>query len=230
MSFVSHINQALIEFDMILKFAHNERDGQVMIGLINLSEDIASREATQYSSNDINHIKKLVIFVRDLLSLTHNRPSLQINLILQSDEFSIRAIKAFQELRLSARKVEALLEQLVIDQWFIFLNGQYALGMRALMELGEYLSSHYSETIKSCHVCSEMVTTGERCQNKTCEVHFHRHCATSYFRSSGITHCPACKLVWSNVNTFGLMEADEIETDEWTEDDDNANEDDEYME
>ncbi|CAO3597110.1 unnamed protein product [Absidia cylindrospora] len=103
------------------------------------------------------------------------------------------------------KATEEFLEQLVKDQWLVERSGSYTLSPRCLMELSGYLHEQFQGVIKECHMCSELVTVGERCESQPCNVRIHKHCAEQLFVTNRQSlNCPSCRTTWSRTSTFGL--------------------------
>ncbi|KAI8331882.1 hypothetical protein BC941DRAFT_455934 [Chlamydoabsidia padenii] len=192
--FVGQINHRINDYDMALRRSHDQQTGQAVIAFVNTKPDDVAQLATRYDANQIGYLRKL------------------IELIVMADDetFSVRSLVAIQlgqrmEPVMTSKAIEEFLDQLVSDQWLVLSRGAFGLSTRTLLELAGYLKEQYAEVIKECHMCSDVVTMGERCDLQTCGVRLHHHCAEQLFVTNHqALQCPTCSTSWSRSNTFGL--------------------------
>lgn len=106
---------------------------------------------------------------------------------------------------LTQEQAERTLEGLVTEGWFErSKEGWFTLSPRALMELRGWLVETYNDSdepeewqrIKFCEACKEIVTVGQRCQNRECGVRLHDICQTAFWASRPSKRCPTCETPW----------------------------------
>ncbi|KAF1978443.1 hypothetical protein BU23DRAFT_224895 [Bimuria novae-zelandiae CBS 107.79] len=93
----------------------------------------------------------------------------------------------------------------------------YSLAPRGLLELRNYLKETYNEPlaeddeeeeepivrIRDCEGCKEIVTVGQRCDNRDCGMRWHTRCANQYFGAQQDKRCPKCKTNWTGGTYVG---------------------------
>lgn len=88
-------------------------------------------------------------------------------------------------------QAEILLAELVTEGWFEESPNKFiTLSPRALMELKGWLIATYNDEdaeegewqrIKTCAACKDIVTVGERCEDRECNTRVHDICVDNYF-------------------------------------------------
>lgn len=132
-------------------------------------------------------------------------------IVLSDDEnFAVSSLGALRlgtkmKPPISQRETQDLLDRFVEDQWLYTArrDAYYVMDPRTILELMTYLREQYSDVLRDCKMCMEIITMGERCELQNCDVRMHRHCADTFF-SNREASCPSCKTAWSRTNTFGL--------------------------
>lgn len=103
-------------------------------------------------------------------------------------------------------------------------NQWYTLAPRALLELSDYLKTIYDpepdpedsadapaeKFIKTCHLCTEILTIGQRCDDYDCPLRMHNPCAKVLFERTPEPHCPRCKKPWSGESPVGEKAASRL--------------------
>lgn len=119
---------------------------------------------------------------------------------------------------------EKLLEDLVTENWFEKSpEGFYSLSPRALMELRAWLIATYNDEdaeegewqrIKNCVACKEIVTVGQRCEGRECNVRLHDVCEEGYWKTqvgrrgagtqaAAVKKCAGCGKEWKGESFVG---------------------------
>ncbi|KAG0171098.1 Non-structural maintenance of chromosomes element 1 [Apophysomyces sp. BC1034] len=193
-AFLTAINRQINEIDLALRRSHDEKDGHAIIGLVNTKDDEISQVATNYTASEITYVRQLI----------------ELIVMADDDDFAVKsmvAIRLGQKMKppISQKDTEDLLDRLVRDEWLEYVpSGAYLMNTRTIMELQGYLREQYSDYMKECVMCLEIVTMGERCELQDCQVRMHRHCADNYFREHSNMRCLTCSTQWSRSNVFGL--------------------------
>ncbi|KAI8084789.1 Nse1 non-SMC component of SMC5-6 complex-domain-containing protein [Halteromyces radiatus] len=193
-AFVGLINHRINEFDFALRRSHHQHNGEPVLALINTKQDDMARMATNYDPTQIAYLRKLIEMI----------------VMADDEEFAVRSLVAIPlgprtATSLTSKSTEDLLDQLVKDGWIMEMGGAYTMTTRTILELTDYLHEQYGDAIKECSLCSDLIIMGERCENGSCNVRLHHHCAQQLFvvNKQSLT-CPTCSTAWSRLNTFGL--------------------------
>ncbi|PYH93136.1 hypothetical protein BO71DRAFT_355957 [Aspergillus ellipticus CBS 707.79] len=111
---------------------------------------------------------------------------------------------------LTMTQAETMLKQLVEQGWLEkSRKGYYRVSPRGLMELRGWLVATYNEEvegirkIKFCAACKEIITVGQRCEDRDCLGRLHDHCIRRFFRMQKAETCPACSKPWSGDKFVG---------------------------
>ena len=113
---------------------------------------------------------------------------------------------------LTHTEAEKLLDRLVKETWLERSKESfYTLSPRALMELRSWLVETYNEDeepdawqrIKFCHACKEIVTIGQRCTDRECNVRLHNICTEAFWASRQGKTCPKCDTAWNGKSFVG---------------------------
>jgi hypothetical protein len=119
------------------------------------------------------------------------------------------ALKSSTAKNITQRECQTVLDRLLDDKWIDYHNGVYIVDTRAIAELQSYFREQYTDAVKECAICLDMVTMGEYCQTSNCPVRLHKYCSDTHFRDSTNPTCPQCAESWSRNNIFGLGLAEE---------------------
>ncbi|KAI1383126.1 Nse1 non-SMC component of SMC5-6 complex-domain-containing protein [Hypoxylon trugodes] len=135
---------------------------------------------------------------------------------------------------LKSSEVEHVMQGLVDEGWVERSRaGFYSLAPRALAELRSWLVDAYNEPpdpdadeednagqwqrIKFCEACREIVTSGQRCAERDCNVRLHDHCADTFWRmrreNTGQREkkCSRCEKEWTGRHFVGERAVTETE-------------------
>jgi hypothetical protein len=114
---------------------------------------------------------------------------------------------------LKTSEVEKVLSGLVAEGWFEHsAAGYYSLAPRALLELRAHLLESYNDAeaaedewqpVKFCVACRDLVTTGQRCAERDCNVRLHDICQEAFWRNRGEPKCPKCARAWDGKHFVG---------------------------
>lgn len=111
-------------------------------------------------------------------------------------------------------EIERLLPSMVDEGWFEQSDDDfYSLSARTLMELKTWLIEAYNDPdagpdawqrIKFCEACKDIVTVGQRCPDRDCNVRIHDICADAFWRTRRAGQvCPKCETAWTGTNYVG---------------------------
>ncbi|EEY15518.1 conserved hypothetical protein [Verticillium alfalfae VaMs.102] len=100
-------------------------------------------------------------------------------------------------------EVEAMAAKLVSEGWLEkSREGFYSLSPRALMELRTWLVESFNDAeaaagdwqrIKFCEACKDIITQGQRCAARDCNMRLHDMCGDAYWRARREKKCPAMR-------------------------------------
>lgn len=118
-------------------------------------------------------------------------------------------------------QAETILSEMVAEGWFEESPEKFlTLTPRALMELKGWLVATYNDEdaeegawqrIKMCKVCKDVVTVGQRCEDRECNVRVHDICLENYFAmaarrgggAEGERKCGGCRKGWVGKSFVG---------------------------
>ncbi|KAI1459309.1 Nse1 non-SMC component of SMC5-6 complex-domain-containing protein [Annulohypoxylon moriforme] len=122
---------------------------------------------------------------------------------------------------LKSSEVENVMRNMVDEGWFErSAKGFYSLAPRALIELRSWLVDAYNDPdaepdewqrIKFCEACREIVTWGQRCAERDCNVRLHDICQDAFWRMRGERKCPKCSKPWDGRHFVGERAVTETE-------------------
>ncbi|EKV08604.1 DNA repair protein Nse1, putative [Penicillium digitatum] len=185
--------------------------------LVNTTSDPLTQLATTYSPDEIAFLKRLLDY---MFTTNNNRlcegmvatqmQAVQLHKVSSSERQSTgndstqTQTAAVQSLRMT--QAETMIVHLIEEGWLQKSpKGYLSLTPRALMELRGWLVSTYNdesfdgrrvERIKSCAACKEIITVGQRCENRDCPGRLHDHCMRNFFRMQQAEKCPVCQKEW----------------------------------
>ncbi|RBQ65043.1 hypothetical protein VDGD_01925, partial [Verticillium dahliae] len=110
-------------------------------------------------------------------------------------------------------EVEAMAAKLVGEGWLEkSREGFYSLSPRALMELRTWLAESFNDAeaaagdwqrIKFCEACRDIITQGQRCAARDCNMRLHDVCGDAYWRARREKKCPRCATAWTGEHFVG---------------------------
>ncbi|KAI2466159.1 Nse1 non-SMC component of SMC5-6 complex-domain-containing protein [Annulohypoxylon bovei var. microspora] len=122
---------------------------------------------------------------------------------------------------LKSSEVENVMRNMVDEGWFErSAKGFYSLAPRALIELRSWLVDAYNDAepepgewqrVKFCEACREIVTVGQRCAERDCNVRLHDICQDAFWRMHGARKCPKCSKEWAGRHFVGERAVTETE-------------------
>ncbi|KAJ5999366.1 hypothetical protein N7451_007176 [Penicillium sp. IBT 35674x] len=196
---------------------NNDSPPTRVYALVNTTSDPLTQLATTYSADEIAFVKRLLDFMFD----TNNTricegmvitPMQSLNLRSSAEANRRRSTNATQQTQggatqsLTMTQAENMMKHLVEEGWLEkSRKDYYSLTPRALMELRGWLVSEYNDEmesgrrmnrIKFCSACKDIITVGQRCEDRDCLGRLHDHCMRSFFRMQRAEKCPVCKKDW----------------------------------
>lgn len=220
---VSKAREAVAPLDYDIRSTYHQATRELVWALINAHSDPSTQLATSRTPDEMAFIKRLL----DAMFETYNTQRQEV--------MAVTAAQARKVARPSARdadgdeprtqqaadkglkhsEIERLLPSLVEEGWFELSDeGFYSLGVRSLMELQTWLLETYNDPdadagdwqrIKFCEACKEIVTVGQRCPDRDCNVRLHDICTEAFWRTrrGGQKSCPKCQTAWTGQNFVG---------------------------
>lgn len=188
-AFLATVNKNLKPFFMEIRRGVSEEDGAVHFGLVNTTEDEASKLATDFSPSDIAFFKKAM----DLIVASPGGLASSVEILNAAHELE-KTIK----IKMSMTHAENLVERLIKDKWMSEFSGSYSLGPRAMLELRPYLKRVYEDEIVDCMICHDIAVRGQCCTQ--CDGKLHNHCAARFFNGRAQKTCPnkQCGAMWTH--------------------------------
>ncbi|KAJ6191047.1 hypothetical protein N7519_001068 [Penicillium mononematosum] len=185
--------------------------------LVNTTSDPLTQLATTYSPDEIAFLKRLLdhMFIKNNTRLCEGMAVTQMQAVQlhkapsserqsTSNEPTQTQTAAVQSLRMT--QAETMIIHLIEEGWLQkSRKGFLSLTPRALMELRGWLVLTYNdegfdgrpiERIKFCAACKDIITVGQRCENRECKGRLHDHCMRNFFRMQQEEKCPVCKEEW----------------------------------
>jgi hypothetical protein len=216
-SYVSAAADAISPYDYEIRSTQHQTTKERIYALVNSVSDPLTQLATMRTPDEISYIKRLL----DAMFETHNTRRREVMAVtsMEALETKVRKgsnrqseggepVQATQssDRGLTQSEAEKLLANLVKETWLERSNeGFYTLSPRALMELRTWLVEAYNDSedpdswqrIKFCRACKEIVTIGQRCTERECNVRLHNICTSAFWNSRPAKKCPKCETVWN---------------------------------
>ena len=196
--------------------------------LVNTVSDVQTQLATSHSVDEIAFVKRVL----DAMFETNNTQSREVMAIKATEAVrlhkapkerdsavSVSRVSQGEQTQASANttitmsRAEELLATLVEERWLEKSKaGYYSLTPRGLMELRGYLEETYNDPdaeegewqrIKKCAACKDIITVGQRCTNRECNVRLHDFCSQGLFRAQPERKCSSCKTQWTGRDFVG---------------------------
>lgn len=180
--FISVANLQLQPLFLEVRRGMAEESGRTCYALVNLAESEVTRMASDYSEMELELFKKTM----DLIVLSENGFASSTEILNLADQLKPKKMKK--------REAEQVLQRLVEDKWLSEKEGEFTLHPRGILELEQYILSHYPDTARKCHICHALVVQSQVCAD--CGVAVHAPCLARYFRGKAEPRCPRCKQFW----------------------------------
>ncbi|KAL5334591.1 Nse1 non-SMC component of SMC5-6 complex-domain-containing protein [Aspergillus crustosus] len=224
-NYIDIANSAISPFDLEIRSAlpqvtddnppQNLEETRVY-ALVNTTSDNLTQLATTFSADEISFIRRVL----DKMFDTNNTRLAELMAVSSMEAIQLAKVNKDENRResgtqpgrtagaavsLTMTQAETVLRRLVDDGWFEkSLRSYYTLSPRALMELKGWLVSTYNDDgergrngkIKFCAACRDILTVGQRCENRDCAGRLHDHCTRRSFRVQKAEQCPICKAPW----------------------------------
>jgi hypothetical protein len=221
-SYISAAADAISPYDYEIRSTQHQTSKERIYALVNSVSDPLTQLATTHTPDEISYIKRLL----DAMFDTHNTRRREIMAVRsqQALESEVRKGSKRQSVGeatqstqssdkgLTLGEAEKLLENLVKETWLErSAEGFYTLSPRALMELRSWLVEAYNDSddpnqwqrIKFCEACKEIVTIGQRCAERECNVRLHNICTAAFWNSRPGKTCPKCDTAWDGKHYVG---------------------------
>jgi non-structural maintenance of chromosomes element 1 len=223
--YISKAREAVASLDYDIRTTHHQVSREQTWALINVHSDPSTQMATSRTPDEISFIKRVL----DAMFETYNTPRQEVMAVTAAQARKVARPAAPAEdvdadgeepaqrtadRPLKHSEIEKLLPSLVAEGWFEENDeGFYSLSPRSLMELRTWLVAAYNDPdtgpetwqrIKFCEACKEIVTIGQRCPERDCNVRIHDICTEAYWRTRrGSRTCPRCETEWTGQNYVG---------------------------
>ncbi|KAI9681533.1 MAG: hypothetical protein M1817_002817 [Caeruleum heppii] len=224
--YVTAANDAISPFDLAILSTLSQHDRTRIYALVNTTSDAITQLATTHTAEEISYLKRLL----DAMFETYNTPRQEVMALqaiqavqlckaptergVETPNGGATQSTAAQGLTMMA--AERMLKEMVQEGWFEKSRaGFYSLSPRALMELKHYLLATYNggdeedqdeeevgqDRVKLCFACKDIITVGQRCDDRGCPGRLHNICTEGQFRVQNSSKCPVCSKPWTG-NSF----------------------------
>lgn len=233
-SYISKAREAISPLDYDIRNTYHQTTKEQIWAVINAHSDPSTQLATSRTPDELAFIKRVL----DAMFETYNTPRHEVMAVTAAQARKVARPPArnnneeetdSQQQRamdkgLKHSEVEKLLPSLVDEGWLeLSDDGYYSLSAKSLMELRVWLLDAYNDPdaaadewqrIKFCEACKEIITVGQRCPDRDCNVRFHNRCAEAFWRTrrGGAKACPMCQTAWAGQNYVGERSVTEITT------------------
>ncbi|CAD6992323.1 unnamed protein product [Ceratitis capitata] len=89
--------------------------------------------------------------------------------------------------------IQDLIKKWIDQGYFIEKDDKIYFGPRMLVEYANHLKTHFSEYIKDCSLCKNVVLWDIKCVR--CEVKVHKECIRTFLKRK--SNCPSCGELWT---------------------------------
>ncbi|KAK6827958.1 Nse1 non-SMC component of SMC5-6 complex-domain-containing protein [Apiospora arundinis] len=236
-SYLSAAQEALSSLDYDIRSAMHQVTKKRVYAIVNTTSDPMTQIATLHSAEEIAFVKRVL----DAMFEKYNSPRLEAMFLdsmqfhqccralpaarsqpAPAEDMDEDAPQSQQQLRgLKNSEAEAMMQSMVEEGWFERSNeGCYSLSPRALLELRSWLIETYNDPdaepgewqrIKFCEACKEIVTVGQRCAERDCNVRLHDICEDAFWRTRREKKCPKCETPWDGKHYVGERAVTETE-------------------
>ncbi|KAE9370712.1 hypothetical protein N431DRAFT_379357 [Stipitochalara longipes BDJ] len=216
-SYISAAADAISPYDYEIRSTQHQITKERIYALVNSVSDPLTQLATTRTPDEISYIKRLL----DAMFETHNTKRREVMAVTSMEAMETKVRKGVNrqseggepaqatqssDRGLTQSEAEKLLANLVKETWLERSNeGFYTLSPRALLELRSWLVEAYNDSddpdswqrIKFCEACKEIVTIGQRCTERECNIRLHNICTSAFWNSRPGKKCPKCETVWT---------------------------------
>jgi non-structural maintenance of chromosomes element 1 len=225
-TYLSTASDAISPFDYEIRSAVHQVSKERVFAIVNTTSDPITQLATTYTHDEIAFVRRVL----DTMFESYNSPRMEVLSMTEMQAIKLRRApnqrqtqgggadgETQQETQstdkgLKTSEVERVLKSLVAGGWFErSKEGFYSLSPRSLMELRSWLVDSYNDPdasddewqrIKFCVACKDVVTVGQRCAERDCNVRLHDICQDAFWRSRE-KKCPKCAREWTGRNFVG---------------------------
>ncbi|KAK8060393.1 hypothetical protein PG996_010323 [Apiospora saccharicola] len=237
-SYLSVAQDALSSLDYDIRTAIHQVTKQRVWAIVNTTSDALTQLATLHSAEEIAFVKRVLDAMFEKYNSPRLEAmfldSMQFHQCCRAPASATQAAANAmeddgeevqpqqQQLRgLKSSEAEAMMQSMVEEGWFErSAEGCYSLSTRALLELRSWLIETYNDPdaepgewqrIKFCEACKEIVTVGQRCTERDCNVRLHDICEEAFWRTKREHNCAKCKTPWDGKHFVGERAVTETE-------------------
>ncbi|KAK8090878.1 Non-structural maintenance of chromosomes element 1-like protein [Apiospora phragmitis] len=237
-SYLSAAQEALSSLDYDIRSTMHQVAKKRIWAIVNTTSDAMTQLATLHSAEEIAFVKRVLDAMFDkynsprleamfLDSMQFHQccrapAAAQAADAVEEDGEEGQPPQPSQQLRgLKSSEAEAMMQSMVDEGWFErSVEGCYSLSPRALMELHSWLIETYNDPgaepgdwqrIKFCEACKDIVTVGQRCTERDCNVRLHDICEEAFWRTKREKKCPKCQTLWDGKHFVGERAVTETE-------------------
>lgn len=221
--YIYTINNAVSPFDYEIRSSIHQITKERVYAYVNTTSDALTQMSTIHSADEIAFVKRVL----DAMFDTYNTQRAEVMAITSMQALKLSKDPSRRETQtqsaqsgLTMAQAEKVMADMEAEGWFeLSENGFYSLSPRALMELRNWLVHTYNEAseeeedddegeshekIKSCKLCRDIVTVGQRCPKLACNARLHNYCVRNMFRAQRESEkCPTCSTDWKNAPAVG---------------------------
>lgn len=226
---MSKMREAVAPLDYDVRSITHQTTREQIWALINAHSDPSTQLATSRNPDEIAFIKRVI----DAMFETYNTQRQEVMAVTAAQarkvarppvrneqnpdvdgEEAQQQTQQASDRSLKHSEVERLLPSMVEEGWFEQSDeGFYSLSARSIMELRTWLVEAYNDPdaaadewqrIKFCEACKDIVTVGQRCPERDCNIRLHDVCADAFWRTRRAGQvCPKCQTAWTGTNFVG---------------------------
>lgn len=182
--FIGVINSQLQQMFMNIRKGMSEEDGVQYYALVNTAETDITRLSSDYADNELELFKKTMELVID----SENGMASSTDILNSADSLQTKKMKK--------KEMEHVLNKFVQDKWLTEKQGEYTLSTRCIIEMEPYLRALYTDLIKLCYNCHNILFQNQACENAACGIRLHLPCVARYFNRRKDPRCPSCNQFW----------------------------------
>uniref|UniRef100_U3KI28 Non-structural maintenance of chromosomes element 1 homolog n=1 Tax=Ficedula albicollis TaxID=59894 RepID=U3KI28_FICAL len=142
--FISTINSHLQPLFMQIRKGFSEDDGRAHYVVVNLVETEVTRMASDYTELELELFRRIM----DLIILSENGFASSTDILNLADQLKTKKMKK--------KEAEQVLKVFVEDKWLSEKNGEYTLHTRCIVDMEQYILSHYQDVARKCYICHSL--------------------------------------------------------------------------